>query len=100
MDLVLTTFDIAESRVIVDGVTSAAVTLTGQVTLGTVESTSFQSILYWSKDQVLDNSDINSGKVLALEDIQPPPECVVGTVSTHSLLQCQMSHVDGCVNCC
>ena len=62
VDLVLTSFDIAESRVIVDGVTSASVTLAGHVILGTVDRGSFRVTLYWSKDAVLDDSDVDSGK--------------------------------------
>ena len=47
---------------IVDGVTSASVTVAGHVTLGTVDRGSFQVTLYWSKDAVLDDYDVDSGK--------------------------------------
>ena len=70
VDLMLMSFDIAESRVVVDGVTSATVTLTGNVTLGSVDCTSFQSRLYWSKDEVLDASDIDSGKTFSPERLK------------------------------
>ena len=58
----MTSFNITENWVIVDGATSASVTLAGQVTLGTVDRRSFQATLYWSKDEVLDDSDVDSGK--------------------------------------
>ncbi|CAH1772460.1 unnamed protein product [Owenia fusiformis] len=61
VDIVVTEFDIAEAQVVVDGATNVSITVTGSVDLDDQDPSLVNSVLYWSLDDQLDDSDLESG---------------------------------------
>ena len=64
MDVSVVSFSVLESRIVADGANPSALTVTGTVDLSGQTAGSLTAVLYWSRDEVLDDADVNSGTTL------------------------------------
>ena len=54
-------FGVDESTVTVDGSTEISLTLTGTVSMGGLDHSTIPAKIYWSKDNIWDPQDLESG---------------------------------------